>query len=269
MVQRDLKIRYKNSVLGFFWSLLNPLITVVVLSFVISNFMRRDAPSSISAYVLVGYLPFTFFQVCLMDSAQTILGSISLIKKIYFPREILPLASVVANFVHLVLAMGVFFLYLLIIYILHPGQWPFQIGTLYLPVLLIISFALALGLCFLISAVNTFYEDVKYILSIILWLLFFITPVMYFGEDVANSRLNERTHGLLYTVYNLNPITALVTAYRKTLLAPLHIDINGHPAPVLPMNWNYVWFSAIFSFAVLFFGYSTFNRLKWRFVERP
>src|SRR5436190_18848786 len=89
MVQRDLKIRYKNSALGFLWSLLNPLITVVVMSFVLSNFMLKGAPS-LSAYVLAAYLPYIFFQVCILDSAQTILVAMPLIKKIYFPREILP-----------------------------------------------------------------------------------------------------------------------------------------------------------------------------------
>src|SRR4051812_44855333 len=107
MVQRDLKIRYKNSALGFFWSLLNPLLTVMVMSFVLKNFMYKGTPS-ISAYVLVAYLPFLFFQLSVMDAAQTILVAMPLIKKIYFPREILPLASVISNFIHFALAELVF-----------------------------------------------------------------------------------------------------------------------------------------------------------------
>ena len=180
MVQRELKIRYKNSALGFFWSLLNPLVTVLVLSFVLSNFMYDEkGPKNISAYVLAAYLPFMFFQLCLMDSAQSILGAMPLIKKIYFPREILPLASVISNFIHFFLAMGVFFLYLLVNYLVHPGSWPFQFGTIYLPLLLLISFCLSLGFSFFISALNTFYEDVKYLVGIALWLMFFLTPNMY------------------------------------------------------------------------------------------
>lgn len=268
MVQRDLKIRYKNSALGFVWSLLNPLITVLVMSFVISNFLHKDAPS-ISAYVLASYLPFIFFQLCLMDSAQTILVSMSLIKKIYFPREILPLASVLSNFIHLLLAMLVFFVYLLVVYAFDPRVWPFQIGTLYLPLLLFVSFCLSLGMSFIISALNTFYEDVKYIVAVLTYLLFFMCPVMYFSEDVANSALNQKMGGWLFVLYNLNPVAALSDAYRKTLLAPPVVPINGEVAPFSPLNWKYPVLAGFVSVGILIFGYWLFNRLKWRFVERP
>src|SRR5580658_9056126 len=110
MVQRELKIRYKSSAIGFFWSMLNPLITVLVLSFVMENFLNRGGGvPSVTAYLLAAYLPFTFFQLSVMDSAQTILVAMPLIKKIYFPREILPLASVISNFIHLMMALGMFF----------------------------------------------------------------------------------------------------------------------------------------------------------------
>jgi ABC-type polysaccharide/polyol phosphate export permease len=218
---------------------------------------------------LAAYLPFTFFQLCLLDSAQSILGAMPLIKKIYFPREILPLASVISNFIHLVLAMGMFFLFLLGVYIIHPGAWPIQVGSVFLPVLLLISFCLSLGCSFYISALNTFYEDVKYVVSIVLWLMFFMTPVMYFSEKVANSPLNQKLHGWLFVAYNLNPVAALASAYRKTLLAPPHVTINGVIAPFSPMNWNYLYLAAATSLFILVTGYATFNRLKWRFVERP
>lgn len=268
MVQRDLKIRYKNSALGFLWSLLNPLLTVLVMSFVLSNFMLKNAPS-MSAYVLAAYLPYVFIQLCMMDSAQTILISMPLIKKIYFPREILPLASVISNFIHLLLAMAVFFIYLLLAYVLHPGVWPFQIGTLYLPLLLIITFAFALGMSFFISAFNTFYEDVKYIVGVLMYLMFFVCPIMYFSENVANSPLNHQWKGFLYVGYNLNPVAALSDAYKKTLLAPPRVEMLGSIAPFDPLNWKYVAVAAVVSFAILIGGYSTFNRLKWKFVERP
>jgi len=277
MVQRDLKIRYKNSALGFFWSLLNPLITVLVMSFVIKNFMYSGAPS-ISAYLLAAYLPFLFFQLSVMDSAQTILVAMPLVKKIYFPREILPIASVVSNFIHFVLSIGVFFIYLLIVYAIDPRVWPFQFGTIYLPFLMAISFCLALGCSFFISAFNTFFEDIKYIVGVLLYLMFFLCPVMYFSEKVANSDINMAWGGKIFVAYNLNPLTAIISAFRKVLLAPPTVEMLGHPAhpgdpppvaPFLPLNWNYVWVAAAFSVFVLITGYSTFNRLKWKFVERP
>lgn len=269
MVQRDLKIRYKNSALGFLWSLLNPLLTVAVMSFVIENFMYRGAPS-ISAYILAAYLPFMFFQLAVMDSAQTILAAMPLIKKIYFPREILPIASVTANFIHLVLAMGVFFLYQIGVWIIHPGAFPIQWMVIFLPLLLLIAFMLAMGVAFIVSALNTFYEDVKYLVSIVLYLMFFLCPVMYFSEVVANSRLNDSTGNLLYKVIHLNPLASLITAFRKTLVAaPQYVDTDKGKMTPIPMEWQWVAYTAVVSVLVLIGGYALFNKLKWRFVERP
>ena len=261
MVQRDLKIRYKNSVIGFFWSLINPLITVLVMTFVVGNFMNSGMPSQ-SAYILAAYLPFIFFQACLMDSAQTILGAMPLIKKIYFPREILPLATVLANFVHFCAAFGVFFAYLGVAWVLHPGQNPFRATAVFLPVLLLINLALSIGLAFIVSALNTFYEDVKYMLSIALYLLLFLCPVMYTSTRIADSAINHQYNGLVFKLYHLNPMAMMCTAYRHILLAPLD------PAH----DWfdiKYLIFTAIVSVAFMVFGYGVFNRLKWRFVERP
>lgn len=268
MVQRDLKIRYKNSALGFFWSLLNPLITVMVMTFVLQNVIY--GVDSLSAYVLAAYIPFLFFQLAVMDSAQTILVGMSLIKKIYFPRELLPISSVIANFIHLTLAMVVFFLYQITVWLIHPGVFPIQWTAIYLPFLLLIAFALAMGIAFFVSALNTFYEDVKYLVSIVMYLMFFLCPVMYFSEAIGNAKLNQQSHGLLYIVYHLNPIAALLTAFRKTLVAPpLTVPTRlGNIAPQ-PLNWIYVYVAAAVSIFVLISGYAFFNRMKWRFMERP
>jgi ABC-type polysaccharide/polyol phosphate export permease len=269
MVQRDLKIRYKNSALGFIWSLLNPLLTVAVMSFVIENFMYRGA-ASISAYILAAYLPFMFFQLAVMDSAQTILSAMPLIKKIYFPREILPIASVTANFIHLILAMGVFFLYQIAVWVIHPGAFPIQGTVVLLPLLLAIAFMLALGVAFIVSSLNTFYEDVKYLVGIVLYLMFFLCPVMYFSEVVANSRLNDSTGNLLYKVIHLNPLASLITAFRKALVAaPEFVSTDKGPMKPIPMEWQWVSYTAVASFLILVGGYALFNKLKWRFVERP
>src|SRR4051812_46599541 len=92
MVERELRIRYKNSFPGFFWSLINPLITVLVITLVFKNIIGNDT-RNLGAYILAGYLPYMFFQLCLLDSAQSIIIALPIIRKIYFPREILPLAS--------------------------------------------------------------------------------------------------------------------------------------------------------------------------------
>lgn len=269
MVQRDLKIRYKNSFLGFFWSLLNPLLTTFVLTIVFQVLLGIEV-RNYSAYILAAYLPFTFFQMSIMDSAQSVLTNLQLIKKIYFPREILPLAAILSNFVHFLLALGVFFVFLLAIYIRDPRVIPFQWTTIYLPILLLINFMLAAGIALIVSALNTFYEDVKYIVGMLLWMLFFLSPVMYFVENVYLAAVKRGDDLLLYHVYNLNPVAVLCTAYRKILLAPPQEIVLGQESiPPLPMDWGQVAYAGVVSFVILVAGYHVFNRMKWRFVERP
>lgn len=269
MVRRDLKIRYKNSALGIFWSFLNPLAQVGVMTFVFGTILNRGVPG-FSAYILAAYLPFTFFQFSVLDSAQSVLSQLPLVKKIYFPREILPLASVIANFLHLLLGFGVFFAFLLGNYLLHPGIVPFQVTSVFLPVLLLISLMLSIGLGLIVSALNTFYEDVKFIASMVLYLMVFLCPIMYLAEEVAATHANARSGYLLYKLYNLNPMAALATAYRKVLLAPVPVKIgDGRIQQPLPLDWGYVGIAAALSFALMVYGYWLFNRLKWRFVERP
>lgn len=267
MVQRDLKIRYKNSFLGFVWSLLNPLITVLVMTLVFRNFMANDT-KNLGAYVLAAYLPYMFFQLTLLDSSQTILSNIQLIKKIYFPREILPLASVISNFIHFLLALVVLFIFMIGVYLLYPGDWPFHTGIVVLPLLLLINFCLATGLSLIVSALNTFYEDVKYIVAVLLYLLFFACPIMYFSEQVYHSAANQQNQWI-YRLYYANPVATLCTAYRKAILDPQPVKVGDNIYPAIGMDWKYVAIAFVVSFGILVLGYSTFNRLKWRFVERP
>jgi lipopolysaccharide transport system permease protein len=268
MVQRELRIRYKNSALGVIWSFLNPLLQVLVMSFVFNTFARFDVPNY-TVYMLAAYLPFIFFQTSILDSAQSILVQYGLIKKIYFPREILPLAAVISNFIHLMIGFVIFFGLLLIAYIRDPRVVPFQATTVYLPLLLLISFLLAAGFAFIISALNTFYEDIKYISQIGLYLLFYMCPIIYFAEQVANSPKNLERGYLLYKLYNLNPLAVLTQSYRKVLLAPIDVKIQGAYAKAMPMPWKYLAVTGVMSVVVFVFGYWLFNRLKWKFVERP
>lgn len=272
MVQRDLKIRYKNSFLGFLWSLLNPLVTVTTMTIVFRLFMNNNTPN-LGAYIFAAFLPYMFFQLAIMDSAQTILSNIQLIKKIYFPREILPLASAISNFIHFLMGLLVLFAFMIVVYIFFPGPsgervWPFHTGMLNLPLLLLISFCLTLGVAFIVSAANTFYEDVKYIAAVLLYLLMFICPVMYFSEQVYYSHANQ-LNPLVYRLYYMNPVATLCTSYRKAILAPQPVKVGDVSYAAIGMEWHYILVALAASIFFLVFGYWTFNRLKWKFVERP
>jgi len=267
MVERELRIRYKNSLLGFFWSLLNPLVTVAVMTLVFKYFMNNGT-DNFAAYILAAYLPYMFFQLGIMDCAQSVIGALPVVRKVYFPREILPLASIISNFIHLILAEVVYFLYLAGVWALHRGDCPFTWKILWLPVLLLIQFGMVTGLGLMVSALNTFYEDVKYIVGVILYMLFFLCPIMYFSENVYYSRDADT-----YRLYMMNPVAALVNAYRQVLVKPGPIEVKSHDVIVkqLPFDFHPLGLIplALVAVIILFLGYHVFNRMKWRFVERP
>lgn len=281
LVERELRIRYKNSVLGFLWSLLNPLMTALVMTLVFKYFLGQSVGSYV-LYVLAAYLPYIFVQFALMDSSQSVLTSLQIVRKVYFPREVLPMAQVFANFIHFCLAMVVFFAIATVVWLRTlsgdaPAQFPIQATAILLPVLMVINLMLAMGLGFIVSALNTFYEDVKYMLGAVLYVGFFLCPVMYFSENVAAFAERHGSLGrLVYTVYHLNPMATLCTAYKKVLLNTVPIPAKDPDDPAkmitiegMPLDWTYVGIAALVSFLILILGYSIFNRMKWRFVERP
>lgn len=279
MTQRELRVRYKNSALGFLWSFINPLITTAVMTIVFGKLLNNGV-DNFSAYVLAALLPFSFFQAAVLDSAQSVLAAQPIVKKVYFPREILPLSIIASNFVHLVVGFVVFFVYLLAIWTWSGfAVSPFQASTWILPILLVISLCFATGVGLLIAALNTFYEDVKHLVSALMYLLTFLCPIVYFYEEIADKL---QKYPLLNKLYLANPQAVLSIAYRKALLDPTKVvvrrtEINSQGETVLvsavaeasKFPWAWVAYAAAVSLIFLVLGYHVFNRMKWRFVERP
>jgi len=271
LVIRELRVRYKNSILGFFWSLVNPLATVLVMTLVFKYVMGMRI-ANYSAYILAAYLPWTFFQFALLDSSQTILVYMQVIKKIYFPRVLLPLAAVLANFVHFLLAMGVLFVYLYG----YVGT-PLQLSLLWLPVIVLSQLLWVVGLSALIACWNAFYEDVKYLVSVGLQLLFFLTPIIYFSEQVRYTTLLPEAYreGVFWAYHLLNPMATLAMAYRKAVLPP--ITIIHEPAamgqttqfPDMPLPLWLLGANLLAGAVVALGGLSYFRKREWEFVERP
>ena len=270
LVLRDLKVRYKNSALGFAWSLINPAVQVAVISFVVKNFIKMDVPN-LSAYIFCAFLPWSFFQLALLDTSHSLIVNERLMKKVYFPREIIPLSLVLSNLIHLLLAILVFLVYLLL-----WVQAPLLPTMALIPFLILIELLLITGLSLVISAVSVFYEDVKYLMTVLLQVLYFAVPVMYFVEHVKNSTPNRNSHGLLFEVYMLNPLVTILTALRTWMLEPLYLPLPSldkthiivvRTSDHVPMS--YLLFTTVVSLAVAIGGYALFNRMKWSFVERP
>lgn len=263
-----MKNRYKNSVFGVIWSLLMPLATVAVLTFAMTKLLHNPEPN-FAAYLFACILPYTFFQSSILDAAQSILNHSALISKVYFPREILPLAIILSNFVHLLLGYAVFFFYLLLVWTVDPRQIPFQATSPLIIFILIPHLLFTVGIGLLLCAWNTFYEDIKYVTTILMSLFFYLSPVLY---GVERMRYADGTSNavqlLLYKITYLNPMTSFLIGYRKLLLAPTP-PINGDLSkPWIPLEWKYIALSSVIAVAVCIIGYHKFNKDKWRFVER-
>jgi ABC-type polysaccharide/polyol phosphate export permease len=273
LVRRELKIRYKNSVLGIFWSLVTPLVQVLVMTIAFHYFLS-SGPPNFSAYLLCAYLPWTFFQNSVLDSSGAVLSQLGLLKKVYFPREIPVVASVCANFVHFLLSLLVFILYrwvLAPIFIGWPGPPP--IYVLWLPVLMILQFILTLGVSLVVCAWNVFYEDVKFVATMMMGFLYYLLPIFYFAENIAqSSRIhNPAVRWWVYHLYLANPLAWLVTAYKQIFFNPQIISNQGQTPVVMSahFDWRYLLIATTTSTLVCLWGYAFFNARKWRFTERP
>lgn len=206
LVKKDLRGRYKSSVLGFLWTFLNPLLQLLVYTLVFSVIMR----SGIEDYYLflfVALVPWIFFSASLTGGASSVIASQDMVKKIYFPREVLPISYVTTSFVNMILSFFVIFAVFII-----TGYGINIWALLYLPIIMFVEYFLALGIALISSALTVYFRDLEYILSIIAMAWQFLTPIMYSQEMVE-----ETLPSVLMNIWNLNPMTPVIIAYRDIL----------------------------------------------------
>ena len=212
LVVRDLKVRYKNSAFGFVWSLLNPLFMMVVLTIVFSLvFERQKLVDNYAPFLLVGLIPWNFTNTSLTRAVNSVLENSRLVKKVFFPREVIPISVVLANFVHFVLAIPV-----LVIILMFLGVMP-TLNILLLPPLMLIQLELVLGIALFISCVNVFYRDMGVALDVLLQAWFFATPIIY-PHWILPLWLQKPAMA--------NPLAAIITAYRDVLISGTFPDRN-------------------------------------------
>src|SRR5688500_2626204 len=263
-LRRDLKVRYKNSRFGFVWSIMPPLMQVAVITFAFRHATTFAAGfPNYSAFVLVAIIPWTYFSTAILDSSMSILMMYGLIKKVYVPREVIPLSAAISNFIHFLLSWLVFAVYWWGVRRLLGDSTPILWTTLLLPYLILVQFMLVTGICLLVSCLNVFYEDVKYIVSVLLGLGLFVLPIMYVVEQVKVKNV------LTLFLYTYNPLTVLMTAYRKILLEAPPPEALPNGASYPPLDYGSLLYAGLFSFVVLVGSYWYFNRRKWQFAERP
>lgn len=273
-VQRDLKVRYKNSALGFGWSLLNPLMQVFTLSFVILFLMKQeDRPQNYHMYVFCATLPWLFFNTTLLDSASSLLNYHQLMRRTYFPRELVPLASVAANLVHFGLATGVFILYAFVNSIVNwivGGSFNLSLlpTVLLLPLPMLGLAMLVTGLSMFLSVWTLYFEDVKYIADSALKILYWLVPVIYWAEMILRRDLGGWNREI-YVLYMLNPLAAFITAFRKLALVPTKmLGTNTVTPHMTAAEWAFLAIGLLSSAAILALGYRYFCSRKWHLAER-
>lgn len=207
MVSREVKARYKQSILGYFWIILNPLAQMLVMSFAFSIILRipTNATGNIpySVFLFVALLPWNLFSNSLSSACGSLVGSASLITKVYFPRTILVLSTVIAKIIDFGLALTVLIVYMI------AYRLPINANILWVIPIFLIQQIFTMGLSLFFAAANLLYRDIQYLLSLLLILWMYLTPVIY-PADLVPERYRM--------IFQLNPMAVIINAYRQTVL---------------------------------------------------
>jgi lipopolysaccharide transport system permease protein len=239
LILKDFRIRYRNMSLGVFWSLLNPLIMLVVYAFVFTRIFTTNTPH-FGVFILCGMLPFNFFAMAWSAGTTSMVDNAGLVKRVSVPREVVPITSVLANCLHLVIQI------VLLLLITVASGVAINIHWLWLPVVWILEIIFVCGLALLFAAVNVYVRDTRYVVESANLVLFWLVPIVY---DFSMIPLKYRD------IYQYNPLSALILAMREVLLN----DIA--PSVVLLSKLTAV------SLASFVIGWVVFRRLKARFYD--
>ena len=266
LVRKDLKVKYKNSALGFIWSLANPLLYLAVFTLVFGVFLKNNVPW-FAVLFMSGFLIWSFFNSATLDATGAVVGNANLVRKVRFPRVVLPLASVGFAGVHLALQLLVFFLFLIPSY---PDAFGPQLLLLVPALAVTVIFTVAMSL--LASSLNVRYRDVQHLLEISLLAWFWLTPIVY-PVTVVRNELARSGVLWLFKFYMANPMTAVVVAAQRAVYVhPVVTGNDGELVQVLPsggygfyLQWLAV--AAAVSVVLLVIGLWTFRRLQADFAE--
>jgi ABC-2 type transport system permease protein len=240
LVKKDLRGRYKGSVLGFLWTFINPLFQLIVYTIVFSKILRNDIPRYY-LYLFVALIPWIFFSSSITVGAASIISQKDLVKKIYFPRMVIPISYVTSCFVNMLLCFIVIFAVIIV-----TGAGINFVAVLTLPVIMIVEYIFALGMAMIASAVTVYFRDLEHILGIIAMAWMYLTPVVYSKKIVPDRYL---------PLFNLNPMTHIIDCYRTVLYEKQVPDLTA-----------LLWAAGLGVF-FLVFGAFVFNKLQRHFAE--
>jgi len=254
LVSRDLKARYRGSVLGFMWSMLNPFLMMLVYWLVFSIYLRNSM-ANYHVYLFCGLLPWLWFSASLLEGCNSIIAGANLVKKVMFPAEILPLVVIISNLIHFFLGLPILAAFL-IIYRIAPGA-----NLLALPLILIVQFIFTFALMLLLSALSVHLRDIQQILNNLVTLWFFMTPIVYSMSDLNLASKPP----IIAFVMNLNPMKHVMVGYHRVFLQ--HMVSGGTELFNLPIPWMGLMGVFVFSILLLVLAWSIFNHFKTGFSE--
>ncbi|NNN20185.1 MAG: ABC transporter permease [Acidimicrobiaceae bacterium] len=263
MVRKELRIKYKNSVLGFMWSLLNPALYLVIYYIVFQKILKNNMPL-FAIFLLCGLLVWNFFSNALSSATTTVVNNAGIVKKVAFPREILALASVGAALIFFLLQACVLILALMVFQVVPAFGYLWLVPF---ALLALVFFASALAIA--LSAINVYLRDTQHLMELVLLAWFWGTPIVYPFQEIG-VRLAQKH---LIFLYFLNPVTVIVLTFQRALYAKMsYLDTSGKVTLLLP-TYSPEWFViqlliVICVSAVLFIGaLMLFGRLEGNFAE--
>ncbi|MBN1271511.1 MAG: ABC transporter permease [Candidatus Aminicenantes bacterium] len=248
LVSRELKARYRGTVLGFLWSFFNPLLLMTVYTIVFGIIIRpRDesigaSPWLYALYLFCGILPWTWFSSSSLESANVLMVQGNLIKKVLFPAEVLPVVVVISNLIHFLFGLPILFLFVPIF-----GK-AYTVYLLFLPLVILIQLIFSLGFSFLISSLTVHFRDIKDILTNLITFWFFASPIVYSEKLVEGKPWLE-------TLLSLNPMTHIMQGYQNCIFFGTMI------------RWKRLGVTFLLSLLLFYIGYYVFNRLRESFPE--
>lgn len=239
---REIKARYKQSILGYFWVILNPFFQMLVMAFVFSKILRFKLDYNIpyTLFLYSGILPWSLFVNSVSSSMGSLISNASLIRKIYFPREIFLLATTFAKIVDFFLASSIFFLFMVIYKVSFSSLLPFFIFIFFIQIIF------SLGISFFLAPFNLFYRDVKYLMNLVFQLWFYLTPVIYPVEAMPKK---------MRIIFQLNPMSVLINAYRRSFFG------GG------TLNFSSLTLALLLSSTLFLAGYYFFKKTERMFAD--
>lgn len=238
-VKKDIRGKYKGSFLGILWSFINPLLMTLVYA-IVFPFILRNGPDHYVTFIVIAILPWNWFTTVISQGTFTMIGNADIIKKVYFPREILPLSVATSGLVNYFISVPIILIFLLV------SGIGFSWNILWLPLIVLTQYILTIGIILITSAINVYIRDLEYIVNFMVTMLFYGTPVLY-----SATLFPEKFRWILY----LNPMTTIINSYRDIFYSKQMPDMN-YLLPVLA-----------FSFLLMLLGIGIFRKLKKGFAE--